>query len=214
MKKFVKVLLVMVCSVLLIVASIAGTLAYLTSTKAVANTFTAGKVAITLDDIATNQYGKTIDQEGNQTGIASETYRLDASQGKKNTYKLVPGLEYTKDSQIHVAAGSEPCYLFVKIDPRFVAIDSTIVATLSTNKWLPLTNVDNVYYYELVVDASNSDTPVDVLVLDTFTVDTTATSQSLAEFNETTASIIAYAVQKEGLNLEQAWNAVKDTTPN
>ena len=50
MKKKTKALMLVLCAVLLVTASVLGTMAYLTSTDQVVNTFTVGKVAITLDE--------------------------------------------------------------------------------------------------------------------------------------------------------------------
>ena len=45
-KKILKVLAVAVCAVLLVVGSVAGTMAYLTSTAEITNTFTVGNVIL------------------------------------------------------------------------------------------------------------------------------------------------------------------------
>ena len=50
MKKTKKALLLSLCAVMLVTASVLGTMAYLTSTDEVVNTFTVGNVAITLDE--------------------------------------------------------------------------------------------------------------------------------------------------------------------
>lgn len=47
-------------AVLLVAASVMGTLAYLTSTDTVKNTFTVGKVAITLDEAEVTEYGEAV----------------------------------------------------------------------------------------------------------------------------------------------------------
>ena len=49
-KKFLKALVMVGCAILLVIATITGTVAYLTSVKEVTNTFTVGKVEITLDE--------------------------------------------------------------------------------------------------------------------------------------------------------------------
>ena len=49
--KLRKVLLLACSAVLLVCLSVGATLAYLTSTDTVKNTFTVGKVAITLDEV-------------------------------------------------------------------------------------------------------------------------------------------------------------------
>ena len=57
MKKFMKALAILACAILLVIATIAGTVAYLTDTATVENTFTAGKVDITLDEANVTEYG-------------------------------------------------------------------------------------------------------------------------------------------------------------
>ena len=85
MKKF-KALLVVACALLLVAASVFGTMAYLTSTDTVTNTFTVGKVKITLDEAQVNTDGKPIKKDGTIVQNAAEAERV-----KKNSYKLLPG---------------------------------------------------------------------------------------------------------------------------
>ena len=49
-KNLKKVLLLVLCAALLVSVTVAGTVAYLTSTAKVENTFTVGKVKITMDE--------------------------------------------------------------------------------------------------------------------------------------------------------------------
>ena len=79
MKKTRKILLMAACAVLLVCISVGATVAYLTSVDSVTNTFTVGKVAITLDEAKVTEYGVAV--EG-------------AARVKANTYKLIPGHEY------------------------------------------------------------------------------------------------------------------------
>ena len=98
MKK--KILVACLC-VALAVLTIAGTtLAYLTSTDKVENTFTVGKVAINLDEAKVTADGKVV--EG-------------ADRVKANEYKLMPGFTYTKDPTVTVVAGSEKSYVRMKV---------------------------------------------------------------------------------------------------
>lgn len=77
-------------SLLLVLAlSVGGTIAWLTDSDSVTNTFTIGKVDITLTE----------------TG---------ATDGQK-AYHIVPGAVYAKDPTITVTPDSEDCWLFVKI---------------------------------------------------------------------------------------------------
>ena len=100
MKTKSKALLLTLCAVLLIAASVLGTMAYLTSTDTVTNTFTIGKVEIKLDEAKVNADG--IPVEG-------------ADRVKANSYKLMPGTTYTKDPTVTVKAGSEESYVRMKV---------------------------------------------------------------------------------------------------
>ena len=100
MKTKSKALLLTLCAVLLVAASVMGTMAYLTSTDKVENTFTVGSVKITLDEAKVTTDGKPV--EG-------------AARVAENSYKLMPGHTYTKDPTIHVDAASEDCFIRAKV---------------------------------------------------------------------------------------------------
>ncbi|MDO5041370.1 MAG: SipW-dependent-type signal peptide-containing protein, partial [Peptoniphilus sp.] len=117
MKKTSKALLLGICAVLLITASVLGTMAYLTSQDTVTNTFTVGSVSISLDE-------KDVDDS-----------TPGEDRDKANKYNLVPGKTYDKDPTIHVANGSEKSYLFVKVENGISAIEgATTVADQMTAK--------------------------------------------------------------------------------
>lgn len=100
MKTKSKALLLTLCAVLLVTASVLGTMAFLTSTASVKNTFTVGSVKITLDEAKVTPDGKPV--EG-------------AARVAENSYKLMPGHTYTKDPTIHVDATSEDCFIRAKV---------------------------------------------------------------------------------------------------
>lgn len=187
MKKARKVLLLALCAVLLVAGSVAGTLAYLTSQATVENTFTVGKVAITMDEAAVNEYGQKLNADGN---IAVEGDTL-AARKTENTYKLVPGLQYTKDPTIHVDPSSENCYLFVEITKS----DNFTLGEMTG--WTQITGTD-VWYYNTVAKAND-----DVVVFETVTY-----SNAVETTEEEKITITAYAVQKETFaDAQAAWNA-------
>lgn len=104
MKKAKKVLLLALCAVLLVGATIAGTVAYLTSqTEVVKNTFTVGKVQILLDE-------KDVDTSNTSTDKASADGRDLANQ-----YHLMPGGTYEKDPTVHVHVDSEDAYVRMQV---------------------------------------------------------------------------------------------------
>lgn len=100
MKTKSKALLLTLCAVLLIAASVLGTMAYLTSSAEVKNTFTVGKVEIKLDEAKVTADGIPVE------GAARVT---------ANSYKLMPGTTYTKDPTVTVKAGSEESYVRMKV---------------------------------------------------------------------------------------------------
>lgn len=100
MKTKSKAMLLTLCAVLLVAASVLGTMAYLTSTAKVENTFTIGKVEIKLDEAKVNTDGIPVE------GAARVT---------ANSYKLMPGNTYTKDPTVTVLNGSEESYVRMKV---------------------------------------------------------------------------------------------------
>lgn len=100
MKTRSKALLLTLCAVLLVTASVLGTLAFLTSTDEVKNTFTVGSVNITLDEAKVKTDGTPV--EG-------------AARVKANEYHLLPGHTYTKDPTVTVKNGSESAYVRLKV---------------------------------------------------------------------------------------------------
>lgn len=91
MKKAKKILALLLCAALLVGASVAGTVAYLTSQDEVVNTFTVGQVAIELHE--TDE--KTREDDG--------TVGLDLH--------LLPGVPVDKDPTVTVKKGSEDSYV-------------------------------------------------------------------------------------------------------
>ena len=188
MKTKTKALALALCAVLLVVTTVFVTMAYLTSEDSVKNTFTVGKVTITLDEAKVDEYGE--EEEG--------ANRVDA-----NTYKLIPGHTYTKDPQIHVDTNSEDCYLFVKIE-NGLGTDGTING-LEGNGWKDVANQPGIYcYYGIDAEgALNGDKKIvkaneDIDVFDTFTFGEKADPSNY----DTAAKIIvtAYAIQADGLS--------------
>lgn len=182
-KKLTKTLIFAACAILLVVGTVMGTVAYLTSQVSVKNTFTYGNVSITMNEL--------------RVGSSDENDRVTT-----NEYKLVPGATYKKNLQIHVAAGSEDCYLFVKIADEFKTIDSGIVADLEGNGWTVLDAVNGIYCYNTTAEAGD-----DVPVIDEFTVNTSATASDLDDFVDAAGyEVIAYAVQASGFTgVADAW---------
>lgn len=100
-----KALLMSLCAVLLVAASVLGTMAYLTDSKDVKNTFTVGNVAIKLDEAKVDENGtQVVDKDGNPVARVTE-----------NEYKLLPGHTYTKDPTVTVLKPSVASYVRMKV---------------------------------------------------------------------------------------------------
>ena len=100
-----KALLMSLCAVLLVAASVLGTMAYLTDSKDVKNTFTVGNVAINLDEAKVDENGtQVVDKDGNPVARVTE-----------NEYKLLPGHTYVKDPTVTVLKPSVESYVRMKV---------------------------------------------------------------------------------------------------
>lgn len=189
----------MLCAILLVGASVAGTVAYLTSQSEVVNTFTVGKVIITLDE-------RDVDNDDNKEDNVTVD---DVTRDKANKYKLIPGQHYEKDPVIHVDSTSESCWVFVKVinDIEKFEVGTTISAQILANNWLPVDDYDNVYYQVYDADQTNPDT--DLEVFQGFTLSDEA--EDIDGWNSidenTKITVIGYAVQYDAFNsAKDAWN--------
>lgn len=205
MKTKSKALLLTLCAVLLVAASMLGTMAYLTSTDEVKNTFTVGSVAITLDET---------DVDNSTTG---------ADRDRANSYKLLPGHEYKKDPTIHVDANSEDCFLFVKVENEIADIEKAgteVAEQMAKNGWVTVEGQTKVYVYVgKTTDATNPATVqagTNVDVFEKLAIDGNVDNNTLNGYAGKTIKVTAYAVQKdgfEGKSAKEIWtNAGFNTT--
>lgn len=188
--------LVLVLALALIVGVAGGaTFAWLTATSdTVTNTFTYGDINITLEE---------------NTG---------------SDYKIIPGVDIKKDPLVTVKAGSEACWLFVKVDeenwPTLTYVDGgTTVRKVKydiADGWAKGDGTSipaNVYYREVAAKDAAQEFPV--LKDNKITVSNTLTKIEINEKLTGTPklSITAYAIQKDGMgSAEKAWAAIADTT--
>lgn len=218
MKKTRKILAMAACAILLVCISVGATVAYLTSTDTVTNTFTVGKVKITLDEAKVNADGKPVDKAGNVVALAN------APRVKENSYKLMPGHSYVKDPTVHFAAGSEASYLFVKVENDIESIEAaypyadgtgTIEDQIKANGWTELTTVEGVYYKKVNATDVAVDCPVfaGFKVRDDAAVEVFAPIVSIGPNGENVdvprkVTVTAYAIQADGFETAAAaWTA-------
>lgn len=219
MKTRNKIMLLALCMVALIAVSVLGTMAYLTSTKTVTNTFTVGKVEITLDEARVNTAGEKLYVPSSMTEdekfdaknyTTTEEGNTIAKRVAANNYKLMPGHTYTKDPTIHVAGGSENSWIFIKVENGISAFEAEgnnkIATQIASNHWTALTGADGVYYCDYT---SQSDAK-DIAIFDTIVIaDNAETKTEWNASGDKIVAITAYAIQKDGFeDVATAWNTV------
>ena len=131
-------------------------------------------------------------------------------------YQMIPGYTIDKDPKVTVLAGSEKCYLFVKVEK------STNFGTFMTydmaDGWTALDGVNGVYYREVAASTDNQE--FGVLANDKVTVRGDVTKDmlnALTADTQPTLTFTAYAVQLNKNNTTeftpaQAWAKVNPTT--
>lgn len=166
-------------ALVLVIGCVAGgTVAWLVAkTDPVVNTFTYGNIDITLTET---------------TGTS---------------YKIIPGTVIEKDPKVTVKAGSEACYLFVKVEKvgTFTGMSYEIA-----DGWTALEGENGVYYRQ--VGSVTADTSFEVIKGNEITVSETLTKENIPTTNPT-LKITAYAVQQENIaDAATAWKAANPTT--
>lgn len=183
MNKLLKVLAVALCAVLLIVGSVAATVAYLSmSTETVEHTFTAGNINIYLNSL------EPIDKT------------------------MMPGEDIEVNRTVTVKAGSEKCYLFVEINKQN-GFDTFLTYTIDEEGegWKPLEGKNDVYYIVVEANASEDQT-FNVFDHFTAKADCTkAQYDEIPAASKPIATLTAYAVQFVSLdNAAAAWEIAKN----
>ena len=212
MKTKSKALLLTLCAALLVAASVLGTMAYLTDTDTVTNTFTVGKVDIKLDEAKVNTDGTPIEGAARVTG---------------NEYHLLPGHTYTKDPTVTVLAGSESSYIKMtvtfskanELDAIFTPNGATLTSIFNgydaanwTYKGNTKDAANNTRTYEFWYKDKVATTTADVALKALFTsitVPGTITGDQLKTIEGMTITVNAYAIQADGFaDADAAWAAI------
>lgn len=188
----------LVAVMLVLGCAVGGTLAWLTAqTAPVVNTFTVGDIDIDLTETTGSEY------------------------------KLIPGEKVAKDPKVTVKAGSEKCYVFVKVEASAAmkaAMENNVIQwnvdAMPHNldgKWTKLTGVTEDIYY-LVANASTADQDFYILGGEEgyrngrLIIPGNVTAEDIAEveaIGDTTLTFTAYAIQFEGMDdAASAWAAL------
>lgn len=210
MKTKMKALILALSAVLLVVATVFTTVAFLKdSSNVVKNTFTVGDVAIELDETDIVNGGRT------KTG---------------NQYHLMPGGVYTKDPTVTVLKNSEDCYvrMLVTVNNIFklkAAFDTSYVVDgvfLLQNlvDWNTAwefeacvedtqkdTAVYEFRYNKLVEKNANANTQLPALFT-TITLPGDLDNDAIAKLADVSIDVIAHAMQAQGFegDMDKAWN--------
>ena len=212
MKTKSKALLLSLCAVLLVVASVMGTMAYLTSSDKVTNTFTVGNVAIKLDEAKVNTDGTLV---------------AGADRVKANSYKLLPGHTYNKDPMVTVLDGSEESYIKMTVTFSKASALDAIFAPDGANltgifngydaaNWIAKGSTKDAtadtrtyeFWYKATIEAPKGKGDVALEPLFTsITVPGTITKEQLATIEGMTITVNAYAIQADGFkDAAEAWS--------
>ena len=210
MKTAKKAMLMTLCAIILVVATVFGTMAYLTASDKVVNTFTVGNVAIKLDEAPVDANGKATDDD----------------RVKANSYKLLPGLTYDKDPMVTVLANSEESYVKMtvtfnkanELDEIFAPTGAELTSIFGgydASNWIAKGNTKDAanntrtyeFWYKETVSAGAVDVALDAL-FDTITVPDTINNDQLKTIEGLTITVNAYAIQAEGFaDADEAWAA-------
>ena len=173
---------------LLVVGVVAGTLAWLTAkSDVVTNTFTTSDIKVELKETTGTEY------------------------------KMIPGYTITKNPKATVLAGSEECYLFVKLD-KSTNFDTYLEYDIADG-WTELKDVADKVYYRVVDGTTNQiGTAYSVLKGDQVTVKGSVTKEQMNALDadgvaKPTLTITAYASQlhknaTETFSASEAWNNI------
>ena len=187
MKTKTKAFGLMMVAVLLVIATIFATMAYLTADDQVVNTFTVGDVKIKLDEAKANTDGTLV--EG-------------ADRVQANSYKLLPGHTYEKDPMVTVIEDSEESYIRMtltlsnskELDAIFAPDGANMPEIFNgydSANWTYKGNVEDAatntrtyeFWYKNTVSAAGGDVALDAL-FDSITVPGEITNAQLATIND------------------------------
>ena len=188
-----KKLLLILASTVVVLASVAGTLAWLTSSTATLdNTFTVGDLTITLEEPGWPEGGNP---------------------------KIVPGSIVTKDPTVTLEAGSEACFVFMKVEIGQTLLSDAIQSIDYNAAWTRGTGTGtggngvptNVYFrQEAAAPAERALTPL----FTTVTFKNTITGERLTQICEgyeghpaEGIKVTAYAIQSANLPAQTAASA-------
>lgn len=197
MNKKMRVFLTIAAALVLVAASIGGTVAYLSATTdPVTNTFKTAKIEIELKE---HKYvNGNLDMQNEVT--------------TNEDYKLIPGATLPKNPFVRIKAGSEKCWVFVEV---LATNTNNVVEYKLTDKWVKVDGAKAktagavVYRYIEVVDASAAKVELQILANNQVTINKDMTEMPQGEVK---LDFYAYAVQADHVAADDAWEVINPPT--
>lgn len=202
-RKLRKFLMLLASALLLVSVTVGATVAYLTAEDSVKNTFTVGKVGLTLDELDVDK------DENEKDNVLAED---GTTRDEANAYHLLPGKNYVKDPTVHIAADSEDGILFVKVTNGIKDIEdaTTIHDQMLAKGWEVQDAEKGIYRYNCVVTKEE-----DIVVFSEFTIKGNVTETQLDAYKNKTVEVSAYLIQSAGfvnedgsIKYDEAWAAL------
>ncbi len=235
-KKLLTAATLTVAAIALVVATVFTTIAYLTSSSAVSNTFTVGNVGIKM-------YESKVDADGKKVEDTDVNGTMKDSDG--NNYHLLPGATYDKDPTIYIDDTSDSSYLFVKVRNNITSIEygnfvhadgtrsvsdsekPTIAEQMADLKWKKYTETatGTVYVYTngegVAQPVGGAHNIKEIDVFNTFSIDEHA---DVSLYGGAKVTLTAFAIQTKGFvddaetadkdeAVDAAWSAIVETYP-
>lgn len=239
-KKLLLSAVLVMSAIVLVVATVFTTIAYLSYSTAVTNSFSVGNIKIHMYESAVDENGEAIPNDPNLNGTMKDS--------TANNYHLIYGKEYVKDPTIYVDAGCDPSYLFVKVRNQISTIeaenDSKIADQMEDYGWKLLTSrstgdiyvfngslddvTDNTVYpdvdnkFATIIPKANQTQVYNVF--DKFTI---STDKDISSASGAKVTITAFAIQADTfftlvgedkvygneIDVKRAWNAITEEFP-
>ena len=237
-KKLLLSALLTLSAVVLVVATVLTTIAFLAHQASVTNTFTMGNVLIHLYESKVNENGEKIT---NDDGSFKDENGDQMKDSIGNSYKISPNGSYDKDPTVYVMPESDECILFVQVQngireveaPAVEGVYTQMADQMKANGWhrVGRNALGNVYVYAgkdvdvqypadkhgVVVADTNSMQKFDLFT--NFKIKDNATREGV---EGKTLIVNAYAIQEESFattttegvkyltkeNVHSAWNAL------
>jgi len=160
--------LIIAAALLTVLIAAGATVAWLTASASVSNTFTVGKIAIALDESTWTQQSK-----------------------------IYPGAEISKNPTVTVKANSEPCYVYVMVDNQLNDAVADAVSLDIGSDWTSISTsgTKTVYRYNDIVPLSASDQALTPLFTKVTVDSTVVTEANIGLLDGKAIDIGAYAHQ-------------------